>query len=280
VADRVYRLVAEPAAVNIGLVVGDEGALLVDTGSSPDQGAEIRAAVARVTDRPLLAVVVTHDHFDHAFGLAAFDDVETIGHETLTETLLLEQAAQEARRLGFDPAALALPRSAIGVADAVDLGGGRVAEILHLGVGHTTGDLVVTVTDPVTDGFPGVVFAGDLVESAEAPWFGPDSSPDQWSWAVDRLYNLIRPGAVVVPGHGDPRDRDFVREQRDLLDAVRMEIERLARTGVAEDEALAAGDWPIPAVHVAAGITAGYAEVRAEVEKESGTGGRPTLPLA
>jgi hypothetical protein len=59
-----------------------------------------------------------------------------------------------------------------------------------------------------------------------------------------------------------------------------MEIERLARTGVAEDEALAAGDWPIPAEHVAAGITAGYAEVRAEVAKESGTGGRPTLPLA
>jgi glyoxylase-like metal-dependent hydrolase (beta-lactamase superfamily II) len=280
VTDRVYRLVAEPAGVNIGLVVGDDGALLIDTGSTPEQGAEIRAAVAGVTDRPLLAVVVTHDHFDHAFGLAAFADLETIGHESLLETLKSDRTATAARRLGVDPADLVLPRSAIGVADAVDLGGGRVAEVTHLGVGHTAGDLVVTVTDPAAEDFPGVVVTGDLVESAEAPWFGPDSSPDQWSWAVDRLYTMTRPGTIVVPGHGDPRDRDFVREQRDLLDGVRMEIERLARSGVAEDEALAAGEWPFPAEHVAGGIAPGYAEVRAAVDKESGSGGRPTLPLA
>ena len=48
VADRVYVAVAEPASVNIGLVVGTEGALVVDTGSCPAQGAEIRRRAAAV----------------------------------------------------------------------------------------------------------------------------------------------------------------------------------------------------------------------------------------
>lgn len=48
VADRVHVAVAEPEGVNVGLVVGSTGALLVDTGSSPEQGRAIRAAAEAV----------------------------------------------------------------------------------------------------------------------------------------------------------------------------------------------------------------------------------------
>ena len=44
VGDRVHVAVAEPEGVNVGLVVGSTGALLVDTGSSPEQGRAIRQA--------------------------------------------------------------------------------------------------------------------------------------------------------------------------------------------------------------------------------------------
>ena len=280
VADGVFRLVAQPASVNIGLVVGSDAALLIDTGSSPDQGRQLRAAVERVTDKPLAAAVVTHDHFDHAFGLAGLAGVRTVGHESLAETLREHWAANGARELGFDPEDLALPETLIGVADAVELGGTRVAEIAHLGLGHSRGDLIVNIADPAADGFPGVIFAGDLIESAGAPFFGPDTSVDEWSWTLDRLYNLARPGVVIVPGHGDPVDRDFVREQRDAVDAVRMEFGRLVGEGVPEAEALAQGDWPFPAKHIAAVVPAAYAEIRAAAAKQPGAGDRPTLPLA
>jgi glyoxylase-like metal-dependent hydrolase (beta-lactamase superfamily II) len=285
-ADGVFRLVAEPATVNIGLVVGPDAALIVDTGSSPAQGAEIHQAMARVTDRPLAGVVVTHDHFDHAYGLAGFADVRTIGHETLAETLRSDDAAKGARELGFDPDELAVPEALIGVADAVELGGGRVVEIIHLGFGHSQGDLIVSVSDPAADGFAGVIFAGDLVESAPsidaaAPYFGSDSSVDQWSWTLDRLYNLARPGVIIVPGHGEPVDRDFVRDQRDAVDAVRLELQRLLEAGVAEEDALEQGNWPFPAKNVAPVISAGYAELRAvAAAAQPDAGGRPTLPLA
>ena len=101
--------VAEPDAVNLGLVVGTDAALLVDTGSSPEHGRAVRASVAAVTDRPLIGAVVTHWHYDHAFGLAAFDDLTTIGHESLPDRLGSPEAATEAARLGLDPSELADP---------------------------------------------------------------------------------------------------------------------------------------------------------------------------
>ena len=97
-----FVAVAEPESVNLGLIVGSQRALLVDTGSSPEQGRAIRAALGGVTDLPLTAVVVTHWHYDHAFGLAAFADVPRIAHESVQARLSSAEAAAEARRLGLD----------------------------------------------------------------------------------------------------------------------------------------------------------------------------------
>jgi glyoxylase-like metal-dependent hydrolase (beta-lactamase superfamily II) len=284
-ADGVYRLVAEPAAVNLGLVVGSEAALVVDTGSSPAQGAALRQAVARVTDRPIGAVVVSHAHFDHSFGLAGFAGISSIGHESLHDLGDNAEARQQAERLGFAADELVPPTHPIAIADAVGLGGQRVVEITHLGEGHTQGDLVITVTDPASADFPGVIFAGDLIESAPAvdrpaPWFGMDSAIDQWSWTVDRLRGLGDERTIFVPGHGDPVDQEFVHRQRDAIDAVRVEIARLYTEGVAEQEAAERGEWPFPVRNIAAGVAAGYAELRDATAQDPAAGDRRTLPLA
>jgi glyoxylase-like metal-dependent hydrolase (beta-lactamase superfamily II) len=68
----VYVAVAQPESVNLGLIVGSQRSLLVDTGSSPDQGRALRESLARVTDKQLAAVVVTHWHFDHTVRTGCF----------------------------------------------------------------------------------------------------------------------------------------------------------------------------------------------------------------
>ncbi len=284
VADGVWVAVAEPEAVNLGLVVGTTGALLVDTGSSPAQGRAVRASVAAVTRQPLVAVVVTHAHHDHAFGLAAFDDLNTLGHESLPAVLAGPAAGARAADLGFDPAELRPPRREIAVAVAVDLGGRRV-EVAHLGAGHTEGDLVVVVPDA------DLLFVGDLVESAPAsaettraettrseaaPWWGPDSLPHAWGSTLDGVIGLMTATTRAVPGHGEPVDREFVFGTRGRVAAVSGEIIHLVETGVAEADALATGSWPYPDAHVAEAIAPGYAALAGRGVK----GTRPTLPLA
>ncbi len=208
----VYVAVAEPESVNLGLIVGAQRTLLVDTGSSPGQGRTIRAALAGVTNLPLTAVVVTHWHYDHAFGLAAFGDVPRIAHESVSVRLSSVEAATDARRLGLDPRELGLPDVEIAVATAIDLGDRRV-EIAHLGRGHTEGDLVVVVPDAE------VLFAGDLLESAGPPSFGPDSVPDEWPATLDAVIGVMTATSVAVPGHGEPVGREFVFEQRGRIAA-------------------------------------------------------------
>jgi glyoxylase-like metal-dependent hydrolase (beta-lactamase superfamily II) len=215
-APGIYLAVAEPETVNVGLVVGTESALLVDTGSSPAQGAAIRASLSRVTPLPLRGVVITHWHYDHAFGIAAFPGVPVIGHETVRARLRSAEAAHEAARLGVDPAELAAPNRAIALATSVDLGGRRV-EIAHLGRGHTDGDLVVVAADA------DVVFVGDLIESAGAPSYGPDSYRAEWPGTLDALIGLMTRSTVAVPGHGEPVDREFVFEQRGRVAAASAE---------------------------------------------------------
>jgi glyoxylase-like metal-dependent hydrolase (beta-lactamase superfamily II) len=209
----VYVVVAEPESVNVGLIVGSQRTLLVDTGSSPAQGRTIRAALAGVTDLPLTAVVVTHWHYDHAFGLAAFADVPRIAHESVQVRLSSAEAAADARRLGLNPHELVQPNVAIAVATALDLGGDRRVEIAHLGRGHTEGDLVVVVPDA------DVLFAGDLLESAGPPSFGPDSVPDEWPATLDGVIGVMTATTVAVPGHGEPVGREFVFEQRGRIAA-------------------------------------------------------------
>ena len=208
----VYVAVAEPESVNLGLIVGSQRTLLVDTGSSPLQGHALRASLPAVTDRPLAAVVVTHWHYDHAFGLAAFADVPKIAHESLHVRLLSAEAAVEAQRLGVHPEELGQPNVEIAVATALDLGGRRV-EIAHLGRGHTDGDLVVVVPDA------DVLFAGDLLESAGAPSFGSDAVPDEWPATLDAVIGLMTATTLAIPGHGEPVDREFVFEQRGWIAA-------------------------------------------------------------
>ena len=175
------------------------------TAAAPTLPASPRPASTSLT-------VVTHWHYDHAFGLAAFDDVPRIAHESVQDRLSSAEAAADAKRLGLDPQELGQPNVEIAVATALDLGDRRV-EIAHLGRGHTEGDLVVVVPDA------DLLFAGDLLESAGPPSFGADSVPDEWPATLDAVIGLMTATTVAVPGHGEPVEREFVFEQRGRIAA-------------------------------------------------------------
>ncbi len=201
--------------LTVGLVLGGERALVVDTRGDHRQGAELAAAVRLVTPLPLV-VAITHAHFDHCFGTAAFLPCPVYGLPACTTAIGATAAAQRAeweahyRGTGDDAMAEALAGTDPPLPDHaapadLDLGG-RPVHLRHLGPGHTDHDLVVHVPDA------GVVFAGDLVEQGAPPSIGPDSLPAAWPATLTALLAL-RP-RIVVPGHGDPVDAGFVARQR------------------------------------------------------------------
>lgn len=257
VGDGVFVARAEPDAVNAGVVVGRDGCLVVDTGSSPAQGAEIRAAAERVAGVPVVAAVVTHHHHDHLFGLGAFADVATYGHATLVASLeATRNLPGILGRLGLTPGDVELPSSPFNLAVTVDLGD-RHVELVHFGPAHTPGDVVAIVPDAH------VVFAGDLLEEP-APDFGEDCTVKGWPHALDGILGLLCADTVVVPGHGQPLDRDAAVLQRGEIAGVWAQAEHLVGRGVTAAQALANEEWSFPAETMATLLPLVYAQLAAE----------------
>ena len=263
VAERVWVGRYEWFDVNITLVGSERGLLVVDTHGSAAAGREVVDDVRRLGAGEVVTVVNTHWHFDHTFGNVAFREaygpVPIHAHEDAASDLARWGEAFKARyEDGDDPhrddvlsTELVLPDHTFSSARVLDLGD-RLVELVHPGRGHSAGDLVVRVPDV------DVVLAGDLVEESSPPWFNDDCWPMEWPLSLDVVLGIIPPGSVVVPGHGLPVDREFVEDQRNTVGIVAETIRDLAGRGVPVDEALAAGEWPWPAEHLATAVRRGY----------------------
>jgi glyoxylase-like metal-dependent hydrolase (beta-lactamase superfamily II) len=202
-----------------GLVLGAERALVIDTRGDREQGAELAAAVRAVTPLPV-TVVLTHAHFDHCFGTAAFLPAPVLAHPACRAALERTAAAQRERwaahyrREGDRPTAAALAATEPVPPDpapaTLDLGGREVVLVVP-GPGHTDHDLAVHVPDA------GVLFAGDLLESGAPPDY-EDAYPLNWADAVATLLALR--ADTYVPGHGDPMTPAEARSQHEELATV------------------------------------------------------------
>jgi glyoxylase-like metal-dependent hydrolase (beta-lactamase superfamily II) len=265
VADRVWVARYEWYDVNVTLVEGAAGLLVVDTHASLAAGRAVLADVRRISTRAIVAVVNTHEHFDHTFGNAAFHEkgaVPVIAHETAAaNTIASGEDEQRSERTRSDPRGHEVVETPIVPADttfssvtAVDLGD-RAVELVHPGRGHTGGDLVVRLEDA------DVLLVGDLVEESGMPSYGEDSYPLEWPWSLDLVLELVGPDTVVVPGHGAPVGREFVEQQRSAIGVVAQTIRDLAARGVPVDQALSSTEWPYPHEHLGTAVRRGYEQL-------------------
>jgi glyoxylase-like metal-dependent hydrolase (beta-lactamase superfamily II) len=249
--------------VNVGVLAGSDGVLVVDTRGTLRQGEALREEVRRLVPHASVRWVVnTHQHFDHTFGNLAFDDATIHAHENAAAGL--EAEAERVRRdvREDDPddplnrevvdTPLRHPDRTFSSVATVDLGD-RYVELLHPGRAHTDGDLVLRVPDA------DVVFAGDLVEESAPPSYGEDSFPLEWPLSLDVALGVLTASTRVVPGHGAVVDLDFVRDQSTGIAEVANTIGRLVHAGVPLESAAAQGDWPWDPGHLRHAIRRGYA---------------------
>jgi glyoxylase-like metal-dependent hydrolase (beta-lactamase superfamily II) len=265
VADRCWVARHAWFDVNVSVVGGDRGLLVVDTHAS-ERAARAVAEQVRALPGEVVAVVNTHEHFDHTFGngVLAGPDVPVIAHETAAARTVeagerIQQAYDEEpddpHREEVQATRIVAATETFSSARVVDLGD-RQVELVHPGRGHTGGDLVVRVGDA------DVMLAGDLVEESAlrggVPGFGPDCFPMEWPGTLDLVVSLLTDASVVVPGHGLPVDRDFVMEQRSAIGVVAETIRDLASRGVPVGDALAGAQWPYPTEELGHAVRRGY----------------------
>ncbi|HEX4897489.1 MAG TPA: MBL fold metallo-hydrolase [Candidatus Limnocylindrales bacterium] len=238
VGDRVFTRRYRFYDQQIGVVLGDGEALVIDTRTTSGHARELIADIRRLTPFPVRLVVDTHWHSDHVFGNHDFRPATIWGHERCRSRLIENGEHQRAALidalpdLAADIASLVIdpPERTFVDTAALDVGG-RAVELSYLGRGHTDADIVVVVPDA------GVMFAGDLLENDAVPYFG-DGYPIEWPATVERLLGLV--DGPVVPGHGSLGDRAFVERQLGEFEAVVAAARRLHAGEIDRAGALAA----------------------------------------
>jgi quinoprotein relay system zinc metallohydrolase 2 len=259
----------EGAICNLGLVVGDEAAAVIDSGGSLVEARAFIGAIKEVTPKPVRFLINTHMHPDHIFGNAAFRDIGAtiVGHTNLPRALEARGAfylRNYRNQLGealMEGVEIVPPAQLVADRSELDLGG-RVLDLRAWKAAHTDNDL--TVLDARTR----TLFAGDLVFMEHLPTL--DGSLLGWIRQMDALAAID--ARRVVPGHG-PVPADWPA----ALEAQRRYFEILAgdvRQAITEGRPLAetvktagrseASNWALFDEYNERNATAAYAELEWE----------------
>ncbi|HWK66250.1 MAG TPA: quinoprotein relay system zinc metallohydrolase 2 [Rhizobiaceae bacterium] len=255
------------AIANLGLVVGNDAAAVIDSGGSMIEGYALVEAVRKVTDRPVRYLINTHMHPDHIFGNAAFPDAAVVGHRNLPAALeargafyLRSYRNQLGEALMKD---ITIVPPTLLVEDQLELDlGGRKLELKAWQPAHTDNDL--TVRDIAS----GTFFAGDLVFMGHLPTL--DGSLLGWMRQMETLDAVD--ARRVVPGHG-PSPADWpaaLSAERRYFDVLASDVRQAIADGVPLAEAVktAGGSerahWALFDDYNERNATAAYAELEWE----------------
>ena len=208
-----------PLVPNVGIVVGEDAVLVVDTAMGPANGSRVLAAAKEKAQGKRLLVTITHFHPEHGFGAQAFRNEATIVYNRAQRDELHDKGAGYVELFRTFGPAVAAALEGVELVDPdevydgeteLDLGG-RTVQLRTWGVAHTRSDQVVFLPEER------ILFAGDLLEERIFPiypYFPPDDADvDGHRW-IDVLRRLeeLEP-AVVVPGHGAVGDVGLIADR-------------------------------------------------------------------
>jgi len=186
---------------NTGVIVGDDGVMVIDAQATPLMAREVIRRVRGVTAKPIRYVVLTHYHAVRVLGASAYKAQQVIASRATLE-LIRERGAQDMKsEIGRFPRLFrgagtipGLTWPTLAFEGALTLMMGKLeVRIIHAGAGHTAGDTIVWVPSEKT------LFSGDLVEY-EAGIYTGDAHLEAWPSTLDRLRNLK--ARALVPGRG------------------------------------------------------------------------------
>ena len=231
VKGNIYYL--EGSGGNIGVIVGDDGVLIVDDQFAPLTN-KIEAAITDLIKLPVTFVVNSHFHYDH-----------TDGNENFGRAGAFIVAQDNARRRMESTQVLASGREQeayenVGLPKITFFDSMRFyfndepIELIHTGPGHTDGDAQVHFLES------NVIHTGDMFVRYVLPFIDQNNggSLDGMIEATDKLASIINDETIIIPGHGELSNRDDLLNYRDMLVTIRGNLTRAKVQGLTPAEML------------------------------------------
>ena len=218
VSDNVYMLTGSGG--NMGLIIGDDGAFLVDDQFAP-LTEKIQATIATLTDKPVRFVINTHWHGDHTGGNENLGKAGAliVAHDNVYERMSTDQFME-----AFDRTVPASPRAALPVITfgedvSFHINGEHVYGF-HIPEAHTDGDTIIQFKNA------NVIHMGDTFFAGRFPFIdtGSGGSIDGVITATHRVLALADDDTKIIPGHGPLATVEDLKEYRGFLTKLRSKI--------------------------------------------------------
>jgi glyoxylase-like metal-dependent hydrolase (beta-lactamase superfamily II) len=207
-----------------GVIVGDDGVMVIDTTTAPMHAKDFIAAIRKVTDKPFRHVINTHHHGDHVNGNQFFAGAEIVGHPYCRDEVVKMAEAggpalwpkREGWADGTEPRKI-LPPVTTFDGKMTYYYGKNVVEVMPMLPAHTYGDLVVYLPQHK------LLFAGDVAFFYVAP-FCQNANPSNWIEICNRIEKMDVDR--IVPGHGPLGGKAELAEMRGYLTLLKSEARR------------------------------------------------------
>lgn len=227
---------------NLGILVGPEGVILIDTGTSARQARQLLADVREISARPVVLAINTHQNPAFVFGngtlrSAGVPILAHVGTDTLINERCIRCLKQLNSALGaHEMEGTEVVRPTLTVERSTSItAGGRTIDILYYGPSSSPGSIAVY------DRQSGIVFGGGLVSLDRIPDM-KDADIGYWRAALSSLQAL---GATrIVPGEGPVSLPSRLAELDGYLARVGPAVQAAFEQGISLGNAAAAAAIP------------------------------------
>lgn len=238
VQGQLYML--EPANTNgnVGVMVGEDGVLLVDSHFQPAVP-QLLEEVAALTDEDIKFLVNTHIHPDHIGGNSLLADygVTIVAHD-LVRVQMLKELRVPRRGGTFYPMPDPRSRPVLTYTDAISFHlNGEEVQVFHAPPAHTGGDSFVYFTGS------DVLHLGDVFRTNMYPIIDHYNGGSFLGMieAMGLAIGMAGPDTKVIPGHGqEPSDRQGMIDYQNLLFTLRDRVQEFVDRGASVEQMLAA----------------------------------------
>ena len=215
---------------NASVLIGEDGALVVDSKLDEASAAAALSAIDGMFDGEIRFLVNTHVHPDHTGGNLPYGErgAVIIGHEEVREILAAGQR-------GGPPA----PGAALPVLTFGDQGGmtlhlnGETVHIRHMPPAHTTDNSIVHFVNA------NVYQLGDLYSPVRYPVLA-GGTLQGFMQGIDAVLAEADAGARFIPGNGPVMDRAALEDFRAMLADVHGRVSQMVEDGMSLEEVQAA----------------------------------------
>jgi glyoxylase-like metal-dependent hydrolase (beta-lactamase superfamily II) len=226
-----YMLVGKGG--NIGVSVGEDGVLLIDSQFKQLTEKILSAINNRITDKPVKFLINTHWHQDHTGGNENFvnNGAIIIAQENVRERLNTEQVIDFLNKTFKASPLKALPTITYNDSITFYLNDDKI-DVYHLPNAHTDGDSIIYFNKR------NIIHTGDMYVNGRYPFIDHSSggSIDGLITGIEKIISTIDHETKIIPGHGLLSNLDELQDYLIMLKDIRQQVLIMVNNGATLDE--------------------------------------------